>query len=348
MHRLYFKSRLVTIAAMLVLAGGLVLQAQDLAGGGKFSSDILGGAALIFRRPENPPLHAKGTGLSSAGGGRVAGRRAPQSPANAEDQMIAKGNAARSSSTPRYAEAEQQYKQATRVAPADARAFAGLGNVFLDQSRFADAVEQYSQAIKLRPDYADAKLPLGYALVRLNRYAEAITIYNQTLKLDPDDPEIHNNLGYLYNHIGSYTEAVAACQRAISLLGQTGGAYKQGYQTHTEVLSHAYKNLGNAYNGMKQYQEAIAALKQAADIEPRSAAAHFNLGLAYFNASEYVAAVEAYQRALEIRPGLPAAHFNLGLAYIALRNHTAALEQYNALMGLNRKLADQLYSMIKE
>src|SRR6266496_1450490 len=161
MHRLYFKSRLCTIAATLVLAGGPVLQAQDSAGGGKFSSDILGGAALIYRKPENPPLHAKGAGLSSDGGGRVAERPGLRSLAKAEDQMIANGNAARSAATPSYTEAEQLYKQAASVAPDDARGFAGLRNVFLDKNRFADAVERYSQAIKLRPDYTDAKLPLG-------------------------------------------------------------------------------------------------------------------------------------------------------------------------------------------
>ena len=78
MHHFYFKSRLASIAATLILASGLVLQAQDLAGGGRFSSDYLGGAALIFRRPENPSPHFRSTALSKAGGGRVAEVRGPR------------------------------------------------------------------------------------------------------------------------------------------------------------------------------------------------------------------------------------------------------------------------------
>jgi tetratricopeptide (TPR) repeat protein len=105
-------------------------------------------------------------------------------------------------------------------------------------------------------------MPLGYSLVRLNRYADAIATYNQTLTLEPDNPEIHNNLSYIYNHTNRYNEAIEASQRAIGLLGETGQAYKQGYQTRDQVLSHAYKNLGNAYTGLKRYNEAAEALSR--------------------------------------------------------------------------------------
>ena len=93
--------------------------------------------------------------------------------------------------------------------------YAGLGNVYLDQTRYKDAVAQYQHAIELKGDYTDALMPLGYALVRLNRLPEAIEKYNQALKVEPDNPEIHNNLGYLYNHTKRYDAAVAACLEAI-------------------------------------------------------------------------------------------------------------------------------------
>jgi Flp pilus assembly protein TadD len=338
MHRNRFQSPLGAVAAAVLMfaSGSVSLSAQE--GGGTLPGDLVGGAALVFRKPENPPV----------GGGRITERRAPRPTSKAQDQIIARGNAARSAATPRYSEAEQEYRQAARLDPMDARAYAGLGNVYVDQGRFSDAVEQYSKAVQLRDDYTDALMPLGYSLVRLNRYADAIATYNRTLALEPDNPEIHNNLSYIYNHTNSYNEAIEASQRAITLLGETGQAYKQGYQTRDQVLSHAYKNLGNAYTGLKRYNEAADALKQATAIEPNNAAAHFNLGLTLYTGGRYSEAIQAYKEVIRLRPNLAAGHFNLALAYFAINNRAAAMAEYETLKALDAKMADQLYRQIKE
>lgn len=338
MHRNRFQLPLAAVAAAVLLfaSGSISLSAQD--GGGTLPGDIAGGAALVFRKPENPPV----------GGGRVTQPRAPRPNSKAQDQIIARGNAARSAPTPRYSEAEQEYRQAARLDPMDARAYAGLGNVYVDQGRFADAIEQYLKAVKLRADYTDALMPLGYSLVRLNRYADAIATYNQTLTLEPDNPEIHNNLSYIYNHTNRYNEAIEASQQAISLLGETGQAYKQGYQTRDQVLSHAYKNLGNAYTGLKRYNEAAEALKQATVIEPNNAAAHFNLGLTLYTGGRYSEAIQAYKEVIRLRPTLAPGHFNLALAYLAINDRAAALAEYETLKTLDAKMANQLNGLIKK
>lgn len=325
----------VLVAMLLLLSPGSIAQAQD--GGGSLNRDLIG-ALLIFRAPDNPPV----------GGGRLAGHRITPRVAKEQNRIIARANAARSAPAPRYAEAEQQYRQAARLDPTDARSYAGLGNVYLDQSRFNDAVWQYQLAIKLKADYTDALMPLGYALVRLNRLPEAIENYKQALKVEPDNPEIHNNLGYLYNHSGRYDDAVAACLEAIRLLGQTGEAFKQGYQTRQEVLSHAYKNLGNAYNGLNNYEEAAKALRQATMIEPNSASAFFNLGLTLYSGRRYSEAIEAYKQVIKLRPTLAAARFNLGLTYLAIHDKKAATAEYDALKPLDAKAAEQLRLMIRQ
>jgi tetratricopeptide (TPR) repeat protein len=338
MHRSRFQSPLEVIAAAVLLLASvpISLSAQD--GGGILPRDLLGGAALIFRKPENPRV----------GGGRVTGQRIVQPTSKAQDQIIARGNAARSAPQPRFSEAEQEYRQAARLDPLDARAYAGLGNVYVDQGRFVDAVEQYQKAVKLREDYNDALMPLGYSLVRLNRYAEAIAAYKQALAIEPDNPEIHNNLSYIYNHTNQHNEAIEAGQRAISLLGETGQPYKQGYQTRDQVLSHAYKNLGNAYSGLKRYNEAAQALKQATVIEPNNAAAHFNLGLTLYTGGRYSEAILAYKEVIRLRPNLVPGHFNLALAYVAINDRAGAIAEYETLKTLDANMADRLYSLIKK
>jgi tetratricopeptide (TPR) repeat protein len=330
-------------------------QAQGQAGGGTLPGDAMGGAALIFHKPDNPAVHSgSGSSASAAGGGRVSGHSRGRTTTNAvtekaaaHERVIAKGNAARSAPTPRYSEAEQQYKLALADDPNDARVHAGLGNVYLDQGRFNDAVNAYRQALKVAPDYLPAYQPLAYSLVHLGRYSEAADTLKQALQYDPNNAEIYNNLSFAYVHAGQFADAIPACQQAIALLGKTGEAFRQELQDRNEVLSNAYKNLGNAYNELKQYNEAADALRHATEIEPKNAAAHFNLGLALYNGGRYSEAIEAYQALIKLRPELAGAHFNLGLSYIAINDKEGARREYALLKPLNAGMAEQLQSLIK-
>jgi len=352
MNNRFYQTFFLAFGFVLLLAA-LPVQAQEPTGGGEIVRDIVGGAALIFRKPVNPAVHDAATPEPGrAGGGKIAGRRGSKTPAKApareQEKMLARGNAARSAPKPRYAEAEQQYQLAAQLAPTDARAFAGLGNVYVDQGRFAEAVDAYKQALKVNPDYQAAYMPLAFSLERLKRYPESIEVYQQTVKQDPANPEVYNNLGFTFNQAERYAEAVGVCKQAIKLLGETGEAYRQGLQDRKEVLSHAYKNLGNAYNGLKRYEEAAEALRQSTVIEPTNAAAHFNLGLTLFNAGRYSEAIEAYKQVIKLRPALAPAHFNLGLAYYAIHDETSAMAEYNTLKGIDARLASELYDTIKK
>src|SRR5215208_1094109 len=339
------RNRLFCLALVVAVSPFAWVMAQDITGGGSLVRDISGGAALIFRAPQNPTVHVAGGGQGSAtGGGRVKPGKKP--PVRQQDSLIARANAARSPPKPRFDEAEQQYQLAAQIAPDDARAFAGLGNVYVDQGKFVQAVDAYQKALKVKPDYNGAYLPLAFSLARLDRYPEAIDVYKETLKRDPS-PEVYNNLSFAYNHSGQYQEAVDASQQAIKLLGETGEAYKTGFQERNEIRSYAYKNLGNAYNGLKRYEEAANVLKKSSEIEPKNVSAHFNLGLTLYNAGRYSEAIESYKEAIKLRPGLAQAYFNLGLTYYAINDKLAAMVQYEALKGIDAEMARQLYDAIK-
>jgi len=325
--------------ALLATSGSHVAQGQ--AGGGTLSGDTMGGAALVFRKPKNPAS-------SRSGGGRLPTNPKQRKAVVDQDRTIAKANAARSAPTPRYSEAEQQYRLATRQDPTDARGHEGLGNVYLDQGKFADAALAYQQALKVNPEHLPAYQPLGYALLRLNRHPEAIEILTRSLKFDATNPEVHNNLSYIYVHAGRFQDAVEASSEAIKLLGQTGQAYQQGLQNKKEVLSHAYKNLGNAYDGLKRYNDAADALRHATEIEPGNASAHFNLGLALYNGKRYTDAIESYKTVIKLRPQLAAAHFNLGLTYVATNDKAGAREEVAALQKLNPAMAAELQKLIRK
>jgi tetratricopeptide (TPR) repeat protein len=347
--RTHYRLTIVLLTVVMFAFSGfqVVAGSQGQAGGGTLPNDPMGGAALIFRRPNNPPLHTESGSSRTAGGGRISGPAKPRAAVVAHEKVIAKANAARNAPTPRYSEAEQQYKLAAAEDPNDERAQAGLGNTYLDQGRFKEAVAAYRQALKVRPDYLAAYQPLAYSLARLGLYAEAADTLKQALQYDANNAEIHNNLAFAYVHAGRYAEAVAASQQAITLLGKTGEAYKQELQVRNEVLSNAYKNMGNAYNELKQYNEAADALKHAAEIEPKNAAAHFNLGLALYNGGRYSEAIEAYKAVIQLKPNLAGAHYNLGLTYVAVNDQEGARREHELLKPLNAAMASQLQTLLR-
>ena len=337
---------LALIIGLVFLGFSLQFATAQQPGGGRLTGDIVGGAALIFRAPQNPTVNEPSSRRqSTVGGGRTSGRLTKPPVREQQEQHLARANAARKASKPK--EAEEQYREAMRIAPTDARAFAGLGNVYVDQARFKEAVDSYRHAIQVNPNYQAAYLPLAFSLARLGSYDEAIPIYEKLKEKEPTNPEVFNNLGFAYNEKGRYQESVAIITRAIELLGDTGQAYTQGFQDRNELLSYAYKNLGNAYNGLGKYEEAATALKRSTTIVPANAAAYFNLGLTLYNAKRYSEAIEAYQSVLKLRPSLPQAHYNLGLTFVAINDQKSAREQYDALRAINSDLAKQLEKLLK-
>src|SRR5512138_643733 len=153
---------LILIALGLVVSAS-ILRGQEPTGGGSLLHDITGGAALIFRAPKDPIVHVAAVVTGSLGGGKTKGRKQTKPPVRQQDNIIARANAARSAPKPRYDEAEEQYRLAAKIAPDDARAFAGLGNVYVDQGKFAQAVDAYQKALKVKPDYNGAYLPLAFS-----------------------------------------------------------------------------------------------------------------------------------------------------------------------------------------
>ena len=73
----------------LALTVAIGVTAQDITGGGSLMRDITGGAALIFRAPQNPSVNTGG----ATGGGRVKQTKKP--PVRQQDTIIARANAAR-------------------------------------------------------------------------------------------------------------------------------------------------------------------------------------------------------------------------------------------------------------
>ena len=94
----------------------------------------------------------------------------------------------------------------------------------------------------------------------------------------------------------------------------------------------------------KAEKKFAAALKK----NPKMAEAHNNLGysLRKQGTSNQKEALSHYNKAIELKPDLAEAYMYRGVLYMLMGQEGKALEDHRQLIGLDRKLADQLQAAI--
>jgi serine/threonine protein kinase len=89
--------------------------------------------------------------------------------------------------TGKYREAAENYAHATRRAPTDSAAFAGLGASWLAAGEPNRAIVAYQRAVQLKPDVSGFQAALGRAYATKGDRPRATAAYTKALKLDPNN-----------------------------------------------------------------------------------------------------------------------------------------------------------------
>jgi tetratricopeptide (TPR) repeat protein len=90
--------------------------------------------------------------------------------------------------------AEQDYREALRLAPGLAEPRYGIGLIYAARGVYPEAIQSFREALAIRPNYPEAYNNLGICLLRQNKRAEAIACFQQALHLRPDWPTAQDNL----------------------------------------------------------------------------------------------------------------------------------------------------------
>jgi protein O-mannosyl-transferase len=117
----------------------------------------------------------------------------------------------------RFDEAEDHYRLAIELNPAEDGLRYDFGNLLARLGRFDDATAQYRQALLIAPGNAAIHCNLGYALNKQHRTDEAIAEYQRAIACQPDFAEAYYNLGNALSTQHKMDEAIAAYQRAVQL-----------------------------------------------------------------------------------------------------------------------------------
>jgi tetratricopeptide (TPR) repeat protein/TolB-like protein/predicted Ser/Thr protein kinase len=234
----------------------------------------------------------------------------------------------------------QVFKQALRLDPNYALAYAGLGDAYWkkftddkDPQWVQSSRESCEKAVNLDPNLAAAHECLGTLYSGTGHYEDAVTEFESALKAEPTNDDAYRGLAKTYEQLEKLPEAEKTYQRAIDLRPQYWAGYSwlgAFYQNHTryadaakmfsKVISLApdsfrgYSNLAAANVAQGKYAEAIVNLNRSISIRP-SSRAYANLGMAYFCLRRFDEAAQSFEQAAKLNDKFYEAWWDLGDAY---------------------------------
>jgi tetratricopeptide (TPR) repeat protein len=189
------------------------------------------------------------------------------------------------------------FREAVRIDPNHALAYAWIGNVLSHLGDHEGALRAYDRAIELKPGIARVVSNRAQAQAKLGLLAEARRSHDEAVSLDPSDAAIQFNRGAFLSDVGDSDGAIASYRAAIAvqpnyaeaycnlgLVQQEAGLSDAAMESYSQAiginprLATAYNNRGNLFRSKKLFADAILDFRQAIALEPDSADIHFNIG----------------------------------------------------------------------
>lgn len=204
-------------------------------------------------------------------------------------------------------------REALRLEPENARAWAITGLAYDWLGLPDEAVEACDKAIELDPTLPEAYAYLAEAYIDLGNWAAANNTIDTALQLDENNADVQRNYGYILEVQGNYTSAIAAYRKALEL--QPGMPY-------------LYLAIGRNQQALADIAGARESYEAAAENDPKSAAALDMLGWTYLLESDYDSAQRSLDQAVAADATYSRALGHLASLYFQRRNYEDAIPAF--------------------
>ena len=153
-----------------------------------------------------------------------------------------------------FGEAEALLREATRLRPDYADAYANLGVLHVVQGRSADALPPLEKAVRLAPRKATAWRNYAEALGSAGRSADAVRAFRAALDVEPEDANALEGLAWI---LATAPDAAVRDGRAAVDLATRAAALTG------DSMPNVLDTLAAAYAEIRRYAEAIGAAERA-------------------------------------------------------------------------------------
>lgn len=198
-----------------------------------------------------------------------------------------------------YAEAEQEVREALKLAPNWAALHDNLGTICSEQNKFQEALIHYVDALRIDPESPTVTYNLGYFLLQAG-LETAQFFLEKTLEKEPMYPDARRALGDLYLDRGENTKAISAFARAIE---------------QNPKDTRARFRLSDIFWEQGDYHESAQQLQAILKYTPQDPVAWHNLGLTAIMLKDSERAEESLLKAVELDPDYLLANYHLACYY---------------------------------
>lgn len=235
-------------------------------------------------------------------------------------------------------QAVEYFREAIRVEPSYAEAYAGLADAYLllgtydfraSEDVLPNARNAAERAIRLDPALADAYTSLAGIITSEMNFARAERTYRKAIALQPSSSHAHHRYGVLLAILGRTDAALQEIRRAREL----------------DPLSLTVQaTLGRVLVQAGDPDEAIAQMDAAIELDPDFPWAHYALGLALAKKKRFVDARSAFRAALRRVPDFPRLLASLAAIH-ALNGERQAAREILDRMRENERTPPDPYSL---
>jgi tetratricopeptide (TPR) repeat protein len=197
-------------------------------------------------------------------------------------------------------DADQDLKQALKLAPNDSDAFALRAIVAVANNRTDEAIRIADRAVNADPSSATAQIARSYAQQALFNLEAARDSLEKAVQLDPDDALAWARLAEIRSSLGRLGDSLEAAQKAADL---------------EPNLSRTQTVLGFAHLTRVQTGQAREAFEKAIALDEDDPLPRLGLGLALIRDGELTEGNEELEVAVSLDPGQATARAYLGKGY---------------------------------
>ena len=226
----------------------------------------------------------------------------------------------------KFADAEQEYKQALALDPAS-DALTGLANIYMRGRRFPDAEAALRKLVAAHPEEAAAHIQLGRVLAAESKNDDAVAELQAGAKAAPGDADLQLELAELYAKAGKNDLAEEAYRGLLA-------AKPNDAELHRE--------LGQSLLRQKKFPAAEQEFVTTLKLKPDLGEAYGDLAFAAGENKDYALTLKALDARAKFLPEVPVTYFMRASAYDHLRDFKKAAENYHLfLKNANGKYPDE-------
>ncbi|MCB4791362.1 MAG: tetratricopeptide repeat protein [Elusimicrobia bacterium] len=221
----------------------------------------------------------------------------------------------------RYAEAEEEFKEAIKIDAKSEAAHQELGKVYYIQNRLSEAEEELGKAIKINKKNRNTQLLLAKVYSAENKYVPALDAFFKLISPGMDNTGIYTEIEIVYGISKEYDKAIKGYKEVIARGVDDG-------RIHIA--------LAKVYVHKEEYGNAIVEYKKAMERGGDDINVHLDIARAYYKNAQHNLAIEECAKVQETAPSLEALRIMIQV-YKKLKNFDLCIQTGNEYIKMENE-----------